>query len=116
MNIDLYYTSKSKTLKLWSSAKTECRRDKQKLKQVQEQEDWVDQTTREFENEFDLHNLKEKAKNNKEDIINFNDADQLEKVLGEFREAALVINRENRMKQGGSSEKKTFKSTRELSK
>ena len=74
--------------------------DKQRLKLVKDKEAAVEAMWEEFEKNVDLTGVKDKLK--KTEDVEINNAADLEKMLGEFREAALVINHENRKKKAGT--------------
>ena len=103
MNIDVYYKNKKKTMKLIKDAKASVVTEKKRLKQVKEREQVVERTCEEFEKAVDLKEVKDNIKKNEN--ADLNNADAVEKMLGEFREAALMINHDNRMKNANNGEK-----------
>ena len=88
-------------------------KNKDQLKVVKDKEEWINRTTDEFEQDTNMKELKAQVKD--ENNVDINNVDGMEKMLGDLREAALVINHENRKKQGGSA-KKNFRSDRDISK
>lgn len=98
MNIDVYHKNKKKTLKLVKDAKSGAPSDKNKLKAIKDKETELNKVWDNFEKEVDLQAVKDKIKEGQDAGIT--NAEDIEKMMGEFREAALVINHENRKKKG----------------
>ena len=76
--------------------------DKAKMKVVKDKANKIETICNEFEKAVDLDSIKEKAKQN--ESAGLANAADIEKMMGEFREAALVINHENRKKKAGTGE------------
>ena len=83
--------------------------DKQRLKVVKDKQTAVDAMCEQFEKQVNLTGVKDKLK--KTEDVEINNAADLEKMLGEFREAALVINHENRKKKAatGKNDEEEYK-------
>ena len=103
MNIDVYTKTKKKTLKLIKDAKNNSISNRKRMKTVKELEQQAEKICEDFEHEIDLEEIKNAAP--KDQDANINKVDDIEKMLDEFREAALVINHENRRKMAGEEGK-----------
>ena len=110
LNIDVYLKNKKKTLTLINKAKHLNSDDKKKLDSILELKDQVTQRWGDFEKKVDFDSIKLKVKESQEAGIT--NADDIEQMMGEFREAALVINHENRKKKAVDENGEEYKSSK----
>lgn len=97
VSIEKYVANKSKTMKLIKAGKLSCVTNKQKLEVIKGQEKDVENMCQDFEDQHDFSTLKESlASKDSQAVMNIDD---VEKMLGEMRDAALKIKKENRMNQ-----------------
>ncbi|CAI2379006.1 unnamed protein product [Moneuplotes crassus] len=124
LNIDVYNKNKKKMMTLINQnlsqhshkssnksvglASEEKTKTKETIKNLYLCKDEATKICNTFETKADLDSLKAKVKESQE--INFTNTESLEKLMGDYREAALVINHENRKQKALDEKGEEYKS------
>ncbi|CAI2377800.1 unnamed protein product [Moneuplotes crassus] len=124
LNIEVYIKNKKKMMTLINQNlkktgdSSESPEERAKNKAISEFKEEATRICNTFETRTDLEALKEKVKESQEidpTGLGFAKTEDIEKMMGDFREAALVINHENRKQKAADGSREEYKNGEKFS-